>query len=199
MAFEVEIKARLAHPEATEAAAKAIGEFRGETIKEDVYFRRAGDTDRIPAMRYRLRREAGRAVVTFKQTVAAAAVEVNEEVEFTVDDPRAFFRFAHYTGAEPFVVKHKISRVYRVGRANVEINLVRHVGHFTEIEILCATKAEIPAARLEISQVLARLGLDAHDVEPRRYIDLIQTAHPVRYRYNPASQVDWPFEEIATS
>lgn len=195
MTYEIELKARLTNPEKVTQQAAKIGSFKGETFKEDVYFRRQGVTQSSPDDRYRLRRETHRAVVTFKQKIQVEGVEVNDEVEFEVDEPHAFYCFADRFGFEPFVVKRKQSRVYQVGRANVELNKVEHVGHFAEIEILCDHEADIAAATLEVQQVLVRLGLKPHDLEPRRYIDLIQEAHPVRYRFVNDPQLDWPFIE----
>lgn len=196
MAFEVELKARLHQPEVVKERAAELGAFVGETFKEDVYFRRCGDTSRVPAERYRLRREGDKAVVTFKQMVRSGETEVNEEVEFEINDPHAFFRFAERFGFEPFVVKRKKSQVYRVGRAHVELNEVEHLGHFAEIEILCADEAAVPAARAEITGLLSSLGLTDADLEPGRYIVMIQEAHPVRYRFVNDPSLDWPFEEV---
>lgn len=196
MPYEVELKARLTNPEKINRQAAKIGQFTGETFKEDVYFRRKGNTQRSPDDRYRLRREADTAVVTFKQKIMVEGVEVNDEVEFAVDEPHAFYCFADRFGFEPFVVKRKQSRVYQVGRANVELNKVEHLGHFAEIEILCDEEADIAAATLEVQQVLVRLGLKPDDLEPRRYIDLIQEAHPVNYRFVNDRQLAWPFIEV---
>ncbi len=196
MAFEVELKARLSRPEAVEARAAELGTFEEEVAKEDVYFRRQGETSRLPEDRFRLRREAGRAVVTYKERVEAGGVEVNREVEFGVDQAHAFFQFAHRFGFEPFVVKRKQSRVYRVGRARVELNRVEHLGPFAEIEILVDDETHVPAARIELARLLVKLGLDETDLEPRRYIDLIQAAHPVRYRFVDDPGLAWPFTEL---
>jgi len=197
MPFEVELKARLQQPEDVKSRAAELGEWVGETFKEDVYFRRRGDTSRYPADRYRLRREENKAVVTFKQQVQAGDTEVYDEVEFGVSDAHTFFRFADRFGFEPFVVKRKRSEVYRVGRAHVELNEVEHVGYFTEIEILCTDEADVPAARIEIAVVLERLGLTQADLEPTPYISMIQNAHPVQYRFVNDPALDWPFEEIS--
>lgn len=197
MPFEVELKARLHHPEVVKVRAAELGEWVGETLKEDVYFRRRGDSSRYPTDRYRLRREASEAVVTFKQPVQTGDTEVYDEVEFAVSDAHAFFRFADRFGFEPFVVKRKRSEVYRVGRAHVELNEVEHAGYFTEIEILCDDEAEVPTARIEIAVVLERLGLTQADLEPTPYILMIQDAHPVQYRFVNDPALDWPFEEIS--
>ena len=196
MTFEVELKARINDPQKIEAQAAKLGHFIGEFFKEDVYYCPVGDSRPVPSLRYRLRREGDKAIVTFKHRALTDGIEVNEEIEFAVDDAPAFFRFAHYTGAEPFVVKHKRSRVYQVGRANIELNEVTHLGYFAEIEILVADEAEVLGARAEISHLLTRLGLNQIDLEPGLYIEMLQAAHPVRYRYDPDSDPEWPFVEI---
>jgi adenylate cyclase class 2 len=196
MYYEVEFKARLNQPEKIEEQVSKIGKFFKETFKEDVYFRRAGNSDIFPDDLYRLRREGDKAIVTFKQLVIVDEVEVNQETEFTVDDAHGFYRFAHRFGFEPFVVKRKKSRVYRVGQVNVELNEVEHLGDFAEIEILCDNEANVPAASIAIGQVLLRLGLTRYDIESRRYIELIQEAYPVRYQFVDDSSIDWPFIEI---
>lgn len=196
MAFEVELKAHLADPAAIEARAAELGAFKKETLKEDVYFRRKGDASRVPADRYRLRREAGRAVVTFKSKVRQPdGIEVNRETEFEVSDAHSFFAFADRFGFEPFVVKRKKSRVYRVGRASVELNEVEHLGHFIEIEILCDKESEIPIARTELARLFNRLGLSTEALEQRYYIDLIQQVYPARYKFVDDPAREWPFEE----
>ena len=136
-------------------------------------------------------------MVTFKQPGQAGGLEVNEEVEFAVDNAHAFFRFADRFGFEPFVVKRKRSRVYRRGRVKIELNQVDYVGHFAEIEVMSSAEADVPLARAEIAQVMGQLGLDQSDLEPRRYIDLIQQAHPVQYHFINDATLDWPFEEVA--
>jgi adenylate cyclase class 2 len=196
MTFEVELKARLANPADIEAKTVQLGAFEKETYKEDIYFRRRDEASIVPRDRYRLRREAGRAVVTFKQKMSAGGVVVNQETDFEVDDAHAFFQFADCFGFEPFVVKRKTSRVYRIGRVAVELNEVEHLGHFAEIEVMCTEQDQVPIARLEIVRLFKRLGLTDDDLEPRYYIQLIHEAHPVRYRFVDDRRLDWPFEEI---
>ncbi|HMQ53823.1 MAG TPA: class IV adenylate cyclase [Anaerolineae bacterium] len=196
--FEVEIKARLSDPQATEARAAELGVFEKEVGKEDVYFRRRGETDPVPIPRYRLRREADQAIVTFKDRQVNGGVEINDEVEFQVDSPYAFYKFADYLGFEPFVVKRKRSRVYRIGAVRVELNEVEHLGHFVEIEMLCDDRATVLIARTQVARLLNQLGLPPDSPEPRSYIFMIQEAYPVRYRFIDDPTLEWPFEEVRT-
>ena len=94
------------------------------------------------------------------------------------------------------MVKRKKSRVYRVGQANVELNEIEHLGHFVEIEIMRDDQATLLIARTEVARLLTNLGLSAEDVESRFYIDLLQEAHPVSYRFVNDRSRDWPFDEI---
>ena len=196
MTFEVELKARLQNPSAVEAKAAQLGTLKKETFKEDVYFRRTGNTDAVPKDRFRLRREAGHSVVTFKEKIIADGTEVNRETEFTVDNDFAFFQFAHRFGFEPFVVKRKKSRVYQIERASVELNQVEHLGHFIEIEILVDKESEVPFARTEIARIFTGLGLTTPDLEPRFYVAMLQAAYPATYRFIDDSALEWPFEEV---
>jgi adenylate cyclase class 2 len=196
MTFEVEVKARLNDPAAIEKQAAELGVFEKEVYKEDIYFKPQHDDSTVPKDRFRLRREGGRSVVTFKQSLLTEGGEVNEEVEFTVDDDHAFFQFAHRFGFEPFVVKRKRSRVYRIGRASVELNEVEHLGHFIEIEILCDEQNQVIVARTEIARLLNLLGLTGDDVETRYYIQMLHKAHPARYQFINDRSLEWPFEEI---
>ena len=199
MAFEVELKARVNHPDQIEARVAELGTFRHETLKEDVYFKRQGEAAPIPADRFRLRREGEQAVVNFKHQLQTGQLEVNDEVEFTVDDPHAFFQFAERFGFEPFVVKRKKARLYQLGRAQVELNEVEHLGHFIEIEILCKNGDQVAVARIELARLLNNLGLDATDLEPQLYIDMLQKVHPVRYQFIDNRSLTWPFEETPLS
>ncbi len=196
MVFEVELKARLTDPTAIEARTVELGVFKGETTKLDVYFRRCGDSSRLPADRFRLRQEGTQAVVNFKQEQQAGGLEVNQEIEFEVTHAHAFYQFANRFGFEPFVVKRKLARIYQIGRAQVELNQVEHLGHFVEIEILCEQKSEVPVARIEVARLLTRLGLETAAVEPRPYIELLQEAWPVRYRFVDDRLQPWPFVEV---
>ncbi len=196
MTYEVEIKARVRDPNHLEARAAKLGIYLKESIKEDIYFRPVGETNPAPDTRYRLRRENETAIVTFKQKQVVDGFIVSDEVEFSVDDLRAFFRFTHFIGFEPFVVKHKQSRVYQVGRTHIELNNVKHLGYFTEIEILCEQEEDIPAARDEIMALLPELTLTEADLVEESYIVMIQQAYPVQYRYVANENSDWPFEEV---
>lgn len=196
MTFEVELKARLQNPALVETKAAQLGILKKETFKEDVYFRRVGDMAVVPKDRYRLRREAGQAVVTFKEKIVADGAEVNRETEFAVDNAFVFFQFAHRFGFEPFVVKRKKSRVYQIGRASVELNEVEHLGHFIEIEILVEKESETPFARTEIARTFTQLGLDTLDLEPCYYVQMLQQAYPAQYRFVDDPALDWPFEEV---
>ncbi len=195
MPFEVELKAWLVNRAEIEMQVAQLGTFKKETLKEDVYFRFKDDLAAVN--HYRLRQEEGQNTVTFKHRNIMDGIEINDETEFGVDDAQAFFKFAARFGFEPFVVKRKKSRVYQVGRANVEFNEVEHLGHFIEIEIICYAESELLLTRTEIARLFNQVGVAADALEPRPYTYLIQKAHPVQYRFVDDDSLVWPFEEVS--
>ncbi len=173
MATEVELKAHIEDPEAVEARIRAFARFSKDYDRRDIYFRVEGldptTTD------FRLRRDTGAAVVTFKKKSIKNGVEANEEREFEVSDPDAFASLAERIGCTVFARKHKTGRSYRSGQATIEISSVEGLGHFIEIEILLPTAdpAEIEGADAEVRAILERAGVPSAAIEPRNYIDML--------------------------
>ncbi|MFQ5611305.1 MAG: class IV adenylate cyclase [Anaerolineae bacterium] len=182
MSIEVEIKAWVDDPAALEARLASIGEWQGESIKEDVYFAPRSSSQTGADERFRLRRSNGKAVVTFKQRRMVGNVEVNDETEFAVDDAHAFYKLASHLGCVPYMIKRKHSRLYRVGQVRVELNRVERLGHFVEVEILCGPD-EVDAARARVTEMLARLEVPPEKIEPQRYNDLLHQVYPARYEF----------------
>lgn len=195
MTTEVEIKAWVDDPAALEARVAASGEWLGERHLDDVYFVPRGEPPTDPHERFRLRRSGERAVVTFKQRQMIGDVEVNQETEFAVDDAHAFFKLADHLGFVPSIIKRKHSRVYRIDGIRVELNQVERLGHFIEIEILCAPD-EVDTARARVVDLLVRLGIPPEKIEPQRYNALLRQAHPARYQF-VADDPEHPFRSYS--
>ncbi len=168
--IEVEVKAWVEDPAALERVLSARFPFVGTFRKEDVYFRLPGASSE-----FRLRRAEGESVVTAKEKSIDSGVEVNVETEFTVSDAEAFERFARAIGAEPFVRKTKVGRAYGAEAVRIELSEVARLGTFIEIEKLIdeGRAAEASAARSELLDLLASLGVGLEKVERRYYIDML--------------------------
>jgi predicted adenylyl cyclase CyaB len=179
---EVERKARVSDPGALERRLLAGGVERGRSDKEDRYYLigwspgRPIDMAADPIFRVRIERDE--AVLGYKTRRFEGATEINDEREIPLGDPGPVRHWLEtYLGLRPFVVKHKRTRLFRLAgfeRANVELNEVDGLGHFLEVEVICAAD-EIAEAVALIDAVFAELDVDDSDVEPRYYIDLLMS------------------------
>lgn len=169
MAYEIEVKARLGDPEALrrELAAEALEVH--DYVKEDVYFR--ADT----GQEFRLRREGGGAVCTFKEKTIRDGVEVSREVEFSLSDPDAFEELVGRTGATVYARKRKTGSVFRLADAKVEVSHVDRLGDFVEVERMVEEDdAERHAAAEEtVRRLLRRFGIADEAIEARPYTALL--------------------------
>lgn len=191
MRMEVEIKAWVDDPAALRALLAGRYPHGGSFVKEDVYYRLpaaethgAGSPRAIEAaqpssgssaIEFRLRVEEHESFVTAKRKTVVDGVEINEEIEFTVSEARAFEQFAGYLGAAVFARKRKVGDRYRAGEATIELAHVDRLGDFVEIERLIeeAGPAEIDAANRDVRSLLKEIGIGEDKIEPRYYIDML--------------------------
>jgi len=177
--LEIERKARLRDPAATERRLAGLAVLEIEEEKEDRYYLigwspgRSIDFSRDPI--FRIRTSSGRAVLGWKKRSFTGTTEINEEREIDLGDPAAAVDWLEgYLGLEPFVVKRKRSRIYRPGGrlapARIELNHVESLGDFLEVEVLSDDER---AAVALIDEVFALLAVPPSDVETRYYIELL--------------------------
>jgi adenylate cyclase class 2 len=173
VATEVELKAHIEDPGAIEEKVRAFARFSKDYDRRDIYFHVDGLDPAVTD--FRLRRDTGAAVVTFKRKSINKGVEANEEREFEVSDADAFASLAERIGCTVFARKHKTGRSYRSGEATIEISSVEGLGYFIEIEILLSSPepAAIERADAEVRSILERVGVPSSSIEPRNYIDML--------------------------
>ena len=194
--IEVELKARIADREAVRARVAAFALPEGPVDKLDAYWH--GPDWRLARGKkgFRVRAEAGRSVVTFKNKSSDGGIEINRESEFGISDPEVFAEFALRLGCERFYSKRKRGERFVVdpceraaacgddpacacrGAATIEIVAVDGLGDFIEIEVLLPDDdpASIALAQGEIRGLLARSGVGPECIEPRYYSELLMEA-----------------------
>jgi len=172
MAFEVEIKARVADRAALEKILRERYQRIEPFDKADIYFASAADPARTS---FRLRKEAGVWTVTHKEKNVHDGIECNNELEFTVSDGDAFCAFAVRLGFFETLRKTKRGIVCAAGPdLNVELATVGGLGDFVEIECLVARAEDTDGARLKVRGMLDGLGVPADSIEPRYYAELLR-------------------------
>lgn len=183
--IEVELKARVRDRAAVESAVAAFASRVREVDKADSYWRAPSWRTDAARKDFRVRREDGASVVTFKDKRVEGGIEVNLEREFGVSDPEAFAALALRLGCERSYEKRKRGTMYEAasecasgGVASIEIVEVAGLGAFIEIEELLAEgdAAAVARARGEILALLARAGCGEADIEGRFYSELLARA-----------------------
>ncbi|GMO51099.1 MAG: hypothetical protein Pg6C_15590 [Treponemataceae bacterium] len=201
--YEIELKARVRDYDAVKNAVDEFAHYIGFADKSDIYFRyeQAGVTVRIRtqdfcafqhdspaangknaiAMPVRThfvtyKRKELRKPEAGKDGKQSASIEVNDEKEFTVDDPEPLKALLQDIGFKVKLVKHKTARKWTYGCAVIELCAVEPLGDFLEIEVMRESNNDenVARARAEIESVMTRAGVSPGDIEERYYSDLLK-------------------------
>jgi|TARA_B100002003_G_scaffold251047_1_gene292806 predicted adenylyl cyclase CyaB len=158
---------------------KQIARFKKEGKKSDDYF--AIQKKGYPKKAFRIRKMKDTYEVTFKKWIKnywTKQVVVKQEFEFKlkgkeeVNNLLALFKDLGFT---EWVKKTKYNETYsykKDKRLNIEINNVKHLGYFMEIEYL-ATKSEIKTARNKIIKVLKELEIPNNWIDNTGYTKML--------------------------
>ncbi|MAH07099.1 class IV adenylate cyclase [Candidatus Pacearchaeota archaeon] len=179
--LEVETKVAIPKDEVTNLRdkIKKIAKFKKEGKKSDDYF--AIQKKGYPKKAFRIRKMKDTYEVTFKKWVKnywTKQVVVKQEFEFKlkgkeeVNNLLALFKDLNFT---EWVKKTKYNETYNYKkdkRLNIEINNVKHLGYFMEIEYL-ATKSEIKTARNKIIKVLKELEIPNNWIDNTGYTKML--------------------------
>mgnify|MGYP006302421491 CR=1 FL=1 len=122
MALEVELKARVDNITELRESLDSLGIFEGEYRKEDIYY----GWSREPL--FRLRRQGGLGVVTLKDKSIVDGIEESREIEFHVDEPGDFARFAAALSYQEVVRKVKVGARFNIDGVTVELSMVEEIG-----------------------------------------------------------------------
>lgn len=172
MPIEVEIKVRIPDPDDLALRLAERGVFQREFEKIDRYYGAPGGE----RPKFRLRRDDGSLVCTFKENYGTGGHEENRETEFIVSDGEAFERFAEFLGFSCTVEKRKVGRSWVIDRVRCELSEVSRLGFFLELEILLpddADGAERSAAKDLLFATLRELNIDEQYVESKPYTRMI--------------------------
>ncbi|MBU2576545.1 MAG: class IV adenylate cyclase [Nanoarchaeota archaeon] len=179
--LEVECKVKLNHsqiPELRERI-KKIAKLKKKGTKADDYF--AIQEKGYPKKAFRIRAMKDSFEVTFKKWITelwTSEVVVKEEYEFTldgkekVDDILALFKDM---GFKEWVKKIKRNETYKYNKnpkLSIEINYVKHLGYFMEMEYLCRRPEAKKATRL-ITSVLKELEIDFNQIDNTGYTKML--------------------------
>ena len=176
--LEIEIKARVGDSQKVRRNLERFMEYGGEVDKRDSYW-----SIPVPiapgaagSFRFRIRREPGQTIVTFKEKSVINNLEVNREVEFGIVDETSFELFVKKMNAVPLYTKWKKGTLWKGAEGLIaELVDVEKLGCFLEVEILKLENEELDTKELKklLFSVVKRGGLSESDLDERPYSQLL--------------------------
>jgi len=111
-------------------------------------------------------------LVNFKKRVSyVQGIYTKKETEFNLQDIKGFLAVLKEFGFRLWITKHKESEVYKYKSASIELNHLRGLGWFVEVEIL--TVDNVSEARKTILAIFKLLGINKKDIEKKGYTKLL--------------------------
>ena len=176
--FEVESKIEVKKEdlEVIRDRVKKIARFTKRQNKFDQYF--SLKKAFYPRKAFRIRSDGKENIVNFKEWIKkfwGEGVVVKEEYEFKIENKEHFLALMKDLGFKEWIKKLKISETYRhkkYKKLNIEINEVKGLGHFIEIEYL-AKKSEINTAKYLIVKTIKDLKLNKNNIDNTGYTKML--------------------------
>lgn len=179
--LEVETKVKLNDSQipALRKRIKAIAKLKKKGTKSDDYF--AIQEKGYPKKAFRIRTMSDSTEVTFKKWVMdlwTPEVVVKQEYEFTLkgkEETKDLLALFEDMGFTEWVKKIKRNETYKYNKnekLSIEINHVKHLGYFMEMEYLCKKPEAKKAIRL-ITKVLKELEIDFDQIDNTGYTKML--------------------------
>ncbi len=171
--IEVEAKAAIARVEPIRRIAATLGSYIGKEHKVDDYY--ALFSNGYPHKSIRIRKHDAFYEVNFKHSISyLKGVHAKQETEFKVSNVKDYLALLKDIGYRIWLRKAKNSYVYEIHKHfHIEINHVRGLGWFAEVEYLVHKKSEIRKARKEVLRILNQLGFNENDLIKAGYTKLL--------------------------
>ncbi|MSS74342.1 class IV adenylate cyclase [Candidatus Pacearchaeota archaeon] len=168
--IEVETKIPILEKDVAEVREriKKIAKFIGNELKKDDYY--SLEYFNYPEKSLRVRDKGKIKEVNFKKRHNYVdGVYAKTEVQFKISDTQGFFDLIKDFGFRKWLHKEKITELYRTKNGvHIELNKVKSLGWFLEIEVLCPPKSTV-SARKKVIAVREKLGFNYINSEQQGY------------------------------
>ena len=121
----------------------------------------------------RIREQNGKSILNLKSKRRGEGIEFNHEIELPLKSASGFHSFLKKIGIGLHAKKEKKSEIYRADKMRIELNTIKRLGHFLEIEILANSQSGIPAAKKALLKVFRKLGFNSDDFEKKYYLEML--------------------------
>lgn len=182
--LEVETKVKIENDKVSALRAKIrkIAKFKKKESRTDDYFaiplKQVGIIRKYPKKAFRIRKAGGEYVVNFKKWLRkywSDGIVVKEEYEFQTKYPKQFLVLMDDLGFEQWVKKFKTTEKYvykKDPRVIIEINFVKHLGYFMEMEFI-AHPSQMKMAKSKLKNVLKELEIKDSQVCNEGYTKML--------------------------
>ena len=171
--IEVEAKSKIINPERFRVVAQKIGRYKGKERKIDDYYTLERGKS-YPQKSLRIRKRGNLYEVNFKKRISYLnGVYAKKETEFKVSDISAFIALINDFGFKKWLTREKYTEIYEIKKNfHIEINHLKKLGWFIEVEYLCNLK-DVSDARKEVLKIIKNLGLKEKDLVKEGYTKLL--------------------------
>jgi adenylate cyclase class 2 len=162
--IEVEAKVFVKNLKDARKKARVLGKFTRKEKKVDDYYT-LEDLNSYPKKSLRIRKIDGYSIVNFKKRLSyKKGIWAKKEVEFKTSNINDFLKLIGDFGFRKWLTKEKECEIYKIEpNFQIELNKVRDLGWFMEIEYLVESKNDIRAARDEVIKILGKMGYKPGD------------------------------------
>ena len=174
--IEVEVKAKISHPNGIIKRLKSQAKFLKEIYQEDIYFNAPDRDFRITDEALRIRISSEESELTYKGSKIGNLMDkTREEISVNIDenDLRKTQIILEKLGFQVVAKVSKKRMLFRFNDLSISVDFVENLGEYIEIEILVNTQNEIEKKRKEILDFLSELDIPLEDCERRSYLELL--------------------------
>jgi len=168
--YEVEAKVRLTRAdfERLKKEVPKIATFKKHVSNRDRYF----PLNKNFALRIRQQNKA--AVLHLKKKKIEKGTEINQEIEFNIRSASKMMNFLKKIGIHLPLKKEKEGDIYQWNNMQIELNFVKGLGPFLEIETIVQSESAIPKAKKALRGLFKKLGFSPKDFESKYYLELLE-------------------------
>lgn len=174
MPRNIEIKARVADPDALEARAASLSGRGPDLIEQDDTF------FHCPSGRLKLRDFGnGSGELIFYRRADASGPKTSF-YRITPSDRPDELRETLGAALGKLGRVRKLRRLYMIGRTRVHLDRVEGLGDFMELEVVLGADEEEASGAHEAEQLIKQLGIQGEDLVEQAYVDLLATIDRLR-------------------
>lgn len=168
--FEVEAKVPLSKAdfERLRKELPTVAKKKGSVLNLDRYYANSKQFS------LRIRERNGKGLLNLKSKTREGGIELNQEVEIPITSAKEFDALLRKMKITHYISKQKDSILFKKGDFQIELNTVKGLGYFLEIETIVKSKADLKKAKAGLLAIFKSLGFSEKDFEKKYYLELLE-------------------------